>query len=281
MPISRTIATLSLLAACAGVRAGCPSTLPLQGTINVDNCYPMRDGCIPAAEALYRYNAAAPDDGEEVLSISLHGSPWHLYDSDYRILLIEDLASMVRQQGNKIQRVRLMSSWSGIAPEKGRKPLTQQLADALGGMKVSGPDGFLWIDKDGNTSTTRQAFSLFVTGPYAIQQNGKVMASLAVGWSTQFEDAFAREKNADGLLLAGVGHEAFNLCPERALASFESAAALGHPVAAYNAAVLRLERNSGDDRTLAVALLRKAATAGDKASAALLGRTALPHGRKP
>ncbi len=281
MTLHRGLALLSLLAICAAAQADCPTTLPLKGVLNVDNCYPMREGCVPAAEALYDYSRAMPDVGDEVLRIQLHGSPWHFYGPDARIVTVEDMAGMVRQQGGKIRQVILMSSWSGAAPDKHHKPLAQQLSHALGHMKVSGPDGFLWYGKDGTTATTQQAFSLFVAGPYAVEKGDKVMASMVDGWRPQFEDRFARQGDADGLLRAAVGHEVFSLCPARAWKAFDAAAALGSPVAAYNAAVLRLERGASGDREAALGLLRKAAAAGDSPSAALLERTALHRNGKP
>ncbi|MGW8389434.1 hypothetical protein [Pseudoduganella sp. HUAS MS19] len=281
MTLHRALALLSLLAACTGVQADCPAALPLKGVLSVDNCYPMREGCVPAAEALYQYTTAMPDVGDEVLRISMHGSPWHLYGPDSRIMTIEDLAGIVRQQGSKIREVVLMSSWSGAAPGKKHKSLAQQLSNALGAMKVRGADGFLWYDKDGKVTVTQQAFTVFATGPYAVKKEEKVMASLAAGWHAQFEEAYAKQGNADGLLRAGVGHEAFSLCPERAWKAFDAAAALGNQVAAYNAAVLRLERGARGDREAALQLLRKAAAAGDQPSAALLDQTTLHRNVKP
>jgi len=277
----RRLAVLSLLAACAGAQADCPATLPLKGVINLDNCNSVRKDCVPAAEALYEYTTAMPDAGDDVLRISLHGSPWHLYGPDYRIMTIEQLAGVVKQQGSKIREVILMSSWSGASPDKHHQPLAQQLSDALGNMKVSGPDGFLWYLKDGKTITTQQAFSMFVTGPYAVKKGEKVMASLVAGWPAQYEDAFTKQGNAEGLLRAGVGHEAFSLCPARAWKAFDAAAALGNPVAAYNAAILRLERGDSGDREAALELLRKAAAAGDQPAASLLEKTALHANAKP
>ncbi|SFF63189.1 hypothetical protein SAMN05518865_102319 [Duganella sp. CF458] len=281
MMFHRGLALLSLLAACAAAQADCPTALPLKGVVNIDNCHPMREGCVPAAEALYQYTKAMPDVGDEVLQISMHGSPWHLYGPDSRIITIEALAGIVKQQGSKIREVILLSSWSGASPGKKHEPLAQQLSNALGTMKVSGPDGFLWYDKDGKTAVTQQAFTVFATGPYAVKKDEKVMASLVAGWHAQFADAYAKQGNADGLLRAGVGHEAFSLCPERAWKAFDAAAALGNQVAAYNAAILRLERGASGDREAALGLLRKAAAAGDQPSAVLLEQTALRRNGKP
>lgn len=280
MSLRRCLTVFSLLAACALAQADCPSTLPLKGALNIDNCYPMREDCVPAADALYEYSHAMPDNSEDVLRISTQGSPWHLYDADSRIITIDSLAGVVRQQGDKIRQVVLMASWSGAASDQHRKALSQQLSKALGTMKVSGLDGFLWYDKDGKTAVTQQAFTVFATGPYAVRKGEKVMASFVAGWPALFEDAFAKQRDADGLLRAGVGHETFNLCPERALNAFDAAAALGNPVAAYNAAVLRFERGASGDREAALALLRKAAAAGDTPAATLLDQPALQRSLK-
>jgi len=281
MTFQRGFALLSLLAACATAQADCPTTLQLSGVINIDNCNPKREDCVPAAEALYQYSAAMPDGSDEVLRIMLHGSPWHFYGPDYRIMTIENLAGMVKQQGSKIREVVLVSSWSGASPDKRHEPLAQQLSNALGTIKVTGPDGFLWFDKDGKTEITKQAFTVFATGPYAIKKGEKVMASLVAGWPAQFEQTYSEQGNADGLLRAGVGHEAFSLCPSRALTAFDAAAALGNPIAAYNAAILRLERDANGDRQAALELLRWAAASGDKPAAALLDQTALRGKAKP
>ncbi|XLZ68966.1 hypothetical protein ABT364_20805 [Massilia sp. SR12] len=252
----------------------------MKGSLSIATCAPGKDGCVPANEALNAYMTAQPDTGDAVLRIGLHGSPWHLYGPDYRILGIEQLADMVRAQGAKIQRVVLNASWSGVAPERQRQPLAQQLSQALGGMPVEGRDGFLWFDSKGGSHTTRQAVSLFSSGPYAVAQGSPVMASLVAGWPAMLEAHFAQQKDGAALLRAGAGHEIFHLCPERALATFEAAAALAQPVAAYNAAILRLERNARGDTQAAHALLQQAAAQGDQPSASLLASLMASLGRK-
>lgn len=271
--MKRTLAFM-LAAFASAASASCPATLPLQGALNIDNCSPMREQCLPAGEALHNYMSAQPDAGAEVLRIGLHGSPWRLYGPDYRILRVEELAAMVRAQGGKIRRVELLSSWSGVAPRRQRQSLAQQLSKALDGMPVQGQDGFLWFDSDGGTYTTRQAFSVFAQGPYAVEQGKPVMAALVPGWATLFESHFLQQKDGGALLQAGAGHDSYGLCPERALATFEAAAALAQPIGAYNAAILRLERNAKGDRQAAQALLRKAAGQGDQPAAALLASLA-------
>lgn len=275
------IALTLLLAALAGsASADCPTSLPLKGALSIANCYPMKDGCVPAAEALHAAITAMPDAGDDVLRISMQGSPWHLYGPDYRILDIETLAGMVRAQGQKIQRVLLFSSWSGLAPDRQRKSLAQQLSHALDGMPVEGKDGFLWLDARGGDYTTQQAFSMFESGPYAVEKGSPVMAALVAGWPAMFESQFKQQKDGAALLRVGAGHEIFHLCPERALAAFEAAAALAQPVGAYNAAILRLERNAKGDMQAARALLQKAAAQGDQPSASLLASLARTIKRK-
>ncbi len=204
------------------------------------------------------------DDAPDELYIGLHGSPWHFYDAEYHVIEPEELADSVRQQGSAIKRVILLSSWSGIAPTPNAKSPAQRLSAALGGMPVEGQKGFVWFASDGSVETTQQAFTATVSGPYRVAQGGKVMASLAIGWPYEFEDQIAAKKDARGMLRAGVGFDVFMLCPERALKTFEASAALGDPVAAYNAAILRLERAGSGDMVAATALLNQAAAKGDK-----------------
>jgi len=138
MDIMYNICLLAGLLAAGTAAAGCPGSLPVQGVQSVDNCVPLREGCVPAAQALHDYVSAAADDSEELLSIAMHGSPWHLFDPQHRIMRIEDVARMVRQQGSKVRRVQLQASWSGVAPDARHKTLAQQLSDALGGLPVAG-----------------------------------------------------------------------------------------------------------------------------------------------
>jgi TPR repeat protein len=170
-----------------------------------------------------------------------------------------------------LKRVVLVSSWTDVAPDRGNKSLAQKLSDALKGFPVSGMDGFLWIAKDGAMRTTRQAYTVKQGyGPYSIADGDEVMVSLAAGWPAELEDYFVKERNAEGIMQAGAGRDIYSLCPDRALQAFEAAAKLSHPIAAYNAAVMRLERNGEGDIEAATALLSQAASAGDKKSRARL-----------
>jgi hypothetical protein len=266
----------TLLATCCVARADCPSTLPLKGLVNVDSCNPSSGNCIPASEALYKYMEAVPDGGPEDLVIGLHGSPWHLYDADYRILEIGDLAEMVRQQGNKIKRVTLIASWSGTAPDQQSKSLAQKLSIMLKGMPVTGKNGFVWVSKNGAVHTTQQAFTARSSGPYWIKKGDKVMASLVPGWTLSLPPEPAKKPDAAALMRIGAGYDIFMLCPERALKAYDASAALSNPIAAFNAAVMRLERGAPGDAQSAVALLKQAAASGDQKAQAKL--TSLSRG---
>lgn len=64
-------------------------------------------------------------------------------------------------------------------------------------------------------------------------------------------------------MLAAAGQELFFLCPDKALAGYERAAAKGSAVAAYNAALMRLERG---ERAAALTLFERGAALGDAKS---------------
>jgi hypothetical protein len=247
----------------ADALADCPTGLPVTGVLTVDNCTGASPVCRPAEQAVWEYSQAMKDDGPAVLSIALHGSPWHVYDREFHIIDIDELAAMVRKQGNKIKRVTLHASWSGTAPPMG-KSIAQRLSTALNGMPVSGQEGFVWYAKNGAVSTTRQAFTAMNGVAYQVAKDQKVMASLAAGWFVFAESHFVQQKDGQGMLRVGAGADIFLLCPERALKAFEDGAALSNPVAAYNAALMRLERNGQGDQDAALSLLNKAAVLGDK-----------------
>ena len=275
----KPILFFSLSFACGAAQAQCVESLPLKGMISVENCDPTKRNCVDAGQALYQYMEKRKDDAHDELYIGIHGSPWHFYDGQYHIIEPEELAENVRQQGRAIKHVVLLSSWSGIAPTSNTKSPAQRLSAALGGIPVDGQKGFVWFDKDGSIETTQQAFTAFSSGPYRIAPGEKVMASLAVGWFYQFEAQIADSKDARAMLRAGVGFDVFMLCPEHALKTFEAAAALGDPVAAYNAAILKLERANPGDMDAATALLNQAAAKGDdKAKAKLKSLAQSKHG---
>ena len=72
------------------------------------------------------------------------------------------------------------------------------------------------------------------------------------------------------LIRAAAGWYVFFLCPNKALAWFEHSAAQGRAVAAYNAAIMRLERGADRGRAAAHALLERGVALGDTKSRARL-----------
>ncbi len=96
------------------------------------------------------------------------------------------------------------------------------------------------------------------------------MTSLVAAWPIAFEAALAVEHNAEGMLQVGVGYDVFMLCPEQTLKTFEESAALANPIAAYNAALMHLERGNPGDIEAAETLLKQSASAGDKRAQAKL-----------
>ncbi|MCQ4167385.1 hypothetical protein [Tahibacter harae] len=206
-------------------------------------------------------------------SLAMQTSPWHFYDAEQRILTIEDIAALVRPGlKDPVKSVKLIGSWTGVAPDAGGRSLAQKLSQALDGFPVNGMDGFLWVRKDGSLRTTRQAFTLRTTsGAYRLKPGADVMAALTSGWLVAAHDHFAKTKDAEGLRRAAAGWDMFALCPERALATYETAATLGDTVAAYNAAILRLERHAKGDRKAARKWLEKAAQRGDAKARERLG----------
>jgi TPR repeat protein len=189
-----------------------------------------------------------------------------------RIITVEEVAEMARPLiARGVKRIALIASWTAVAPDKEGKSLRQKLSETLSGFPVSGMNGFLWIAKDGSTRTTRQAFTVRQgRGPYRIALGEEVMVSLVAGWPAEDEDIFLKERNADGIMRAGAGWDILFLCPEKALQAFEAAARLSHSVAAYNAALIRLERKNIGDLDAAKELLSQAAIAGDKKAQARL-----------
>lgn len=264
-PITMKLALLcTLLASAVGAQAACPSSLRLKGTISLKSCAASEPNCVAAGPALYKYTKANKDDRPDVLSISITGSPWRLYDRDSHILEIDELAKRVRQEGKAIKRVVLKASWSGTAPDARTISLADKLSAALGGIPVSGKDGFLWISRNGATRTTQQAFTIARAGSYSVPEGEEIMVARVSGWLVDLEGEFTRTGNAKGLLLAAVGQDTYMLCPERALQLFEAAAKMSEPVAAFNAAIMRLERGAPGDAAAATALLRQSAAAGDR-----------------
>jgi hypothetical protein len=260
----KLFAFLIILASCSAAQAHCPTMTRLKGLVSIKQCVPSSGHCVRADEALQKFIDAMPDDGPSTLSIATHSSPWHFYDGDYQILEIEEVAAMVRQQGSKIKRVVLVASWSGTSPDPRSKSLAQKLSTALGGMPVTGQDGFVWVSQKGKLHTTHQALTGRRNGPYWVGKNDHVMASLVPGWAIDLEAEFVKLSDAAGLLRVGAAKDIFMLCPESALKSFDEAAALSNPIAAFNAAIMRLERDKPGDAVAAMVLLKQSAAQGNK-----------------
>jgi hypothetical protein len=255
-----------LIAAAHGV-AACEPPQPLSGTLTVPVCHTDGPDCRPAAKALYEYTKAQRDD-PDTFSIALHSSPWRLYGPDMRIITVEELAGILRPQlEEKHKRVELFGSWTGTELSSKTPSLATRLSRALGGFPVTGKDGFLWMDNKGGMRTTKQAFTVRSgTGPYRVPTGEEVFVPLVVGWAVGLEDRFAPEED-ELMLLAGVGHDVFLLCPDGALADFEAGAKMGNAIAAYNAAIVRLERGHDGDRDAALRLLQRAVELGDAKAA--------------
>jgi hypothetical protein len=194
-----------------------------------------------------------------------------LYGPDLRILTIEELSEMVKPQlRDGVKRIVLLTSWSGVSPAHNSKSLAQKLSDFLNGFPVSGMDGFVWIAKDGSVRTTHQAFTVGLRCPYTVHPGSDVMVSRVVGWPTEFEDEYIEKKDSEGIMRAGVGWDVYLLCPDRALQSFEAGAKLSSAIAAYNAALMHLERGREGDFKAATSLFSQAAARGDKKAEAQL-----------
>lgn len=260
----------ALLALCLLSPAtwACDNHLPLSGAVSVTTCTPREDSpnCVFSANALHDYLEAIPDS-EANFTIALHASPWRMYDGQWRILTPEELATAVRAQRDaKVKQVELVGSWTGVSPGPGEASLAQRVSKALDGFPVKGEDGFLWLSKDGKRRTTRQAYTMRQgAGSYFLPEGADLFVSLAGGWPAYVQDEI---DDTDPALLtqAAAGWDIMFLCPDRALAGFERAAAKGSAIAAYNAALMRLERGDQGDRAAALSLLERGAALGDAKS---------------
>jgi hypothetical protein len=263
-------AAVALLLACSNTLA-CPSSLPLKGTQFVASCDTRQSDCIDAAKVLHDNMEAEPDI-PSVVTVGVQTSPWHIYGPDMRIITIDEFAATIRPTlKDPVKSVALQGSWTGVAPDKDHKSLADQLSKALGGYPVSGMDGFMWVAKGGKLRTTHEAFTLRKgTGPYGVHSGDEVMAALTAGWPASMEDAIVKQGDADGAMRAAAGWDIFFLCPDHALASFERAAGMGSGIAAYDAAMMRIERGDEADRRAAVVLLTRAVKLGDKKAPELL-----------
>ncbi|MBB4127303.1 hypothetical protein GGR77_002617 [Xanthomonas translucens] len=267
--MKRAVFALCLLSPAA---LACDNHLPLSGAVSVTTCSP-REGstdCVYSGKALYDYMEAVPDT-DAIFTIGLQASPWRMYDGEWRILTPEDVATIVRaQRDGNVQRVELVASWTGVSPGVDMPSLADRVSRALDGFPVRGEDGFLWLSKDGIRHTTHQAYTVREgAGSYFLPAGADLFVPLVAGWPTFVEGDLA-DTDLTLLTQAAAGWDVMFLCPDKALAGFERAAAKGSAIAAYNAALMRLERGGDADRTIALALLERAAALGDEKSQARL-----------
>jgi hypothetical protein len=255
----RVVIILALCAAFA-CRADCATTLPLTGALTLPGCDAKTQTCLTSDEAFAANAEAFKQDPTEYAFLGTTGSPWRIYDGALRVIPLDALAAKIRASGK--QRVLLGTSWSGVKPDKETPPLTSRLSKLLGGLPVRGLDGFLWLSSKGALRTTRQG-STIVAGEYAVVSGADVMPAASF---TRFLSIGDDAVDPALFLLRGAAWDILGLCPEKALASFEQAAALGNVSASWNAAQMLLEK----DRPKALAYLRRAAQAGDARSRDLL-----------
>lgn len=264
-----------LLALCmiSPIALACDTShLSLSGAANVETCSPESGSdCVYAGKAVYEYLEKVPDS-DSVFTIGLQSSPWRLYDGEMRILAVDELADAIRSKlDGKLERIELIGSWTGVSPAPGQSSLADRISKALDGFPVKGEDGFLWLAQDGTRRTTRQSFtSREGAGSYFLPKDSEVFVPLVAGWPAYVQDKIP-EGDADLLMRAAAGWDVFFLCPDKALAGFEHAAEKGSAIAAYNAALMRLERDADGDRAAALALLERGAALGDAKSGARLG----------
>lgn len=249
--------------------SACEAAPALDGVLTIAQCDPATSakGCVPGGKAVYDATEALDIPG--VFTIGVRTSPWRMYDGEGRILTVEEVATVVREQRREKARIYLVGSWTAVRPDGTGHTLAQRLSDALDGLPVDGTDGFLWLSPDGAMRTTRQAFSVWKSGPYSVEVGKDVLVPLVPGAMVQFEDRFAEEGIPEGVVEAGIGYDVFMLCQERALAAFERAGGMGSAIGAYNAGLMHV--SNGNSAT-GVGWLETAASMGDaKAAAALVG----------
>lgn len=224
------------------------------------------DDCLPAGQALHAALEAL--EIPDVFTIGVQTSPWRMYDADGRILAVAEVATAIRAQRPRTDlRVHLVGSWTAARPDGDPATLAHRLSAALDGFPVDGSDGFLWVGPKGAMRTTRQAFSVWKTGPYSVTRGEDVLMPLVPGSMAQFEDRFAEDGIAEGVVQAGIGHDVFMLCQERALAAFERAAGMGSAIGAYNAGVMHAEVG---DHAAATVWFQKAKALGEAKAAPAL-----------
>lgn len=262
------LAVCLAIALLPAVGHACEQAPGLEGVLSIPQCRPASEQCIPGARAAHAALEAL--EIPDVFTIGVQSSPWRMYDAEGRSLTIEEVAAAIRAgMPASDRRVHLAGSWTAARPDGGGDTLAHRLSVALDGFPVDGSDGFLWLGPTGAMRTTRQAFSVWKTGPYSVARGEDVLMALVPGAMAQFEDHFAANGNAAGVVQAGIGLDVFMLCQERALAAFERAAGMGSAIGAYNAGLMHAEQG---DSAAAEHWLQLASRLGDlKAADALQG----------
>ena len=241
------IATLRLslalfIALQPGISKACDQASSLEGVLSIPHCDPEKSvgGCISGRQAAF--DALEALEIPDVFTIGVQTSPWRMYDGEGRIMLVEEVAAAIRERKTDTdKRVHLAGSWTAARPDGSSATLAHRLSVALDGFPVDGSDGFLWLTPTGGMRTTHQAFSVWKTGSYSVGRGEDVLMALVPGSLAQFEDQFVRDGISDGVLQAGIGHDVFMLCQERALAAFERAAGMGNAIGAYNAGLMHAD----------------------------------------
>lgn len=262
----RRLAVLLAIVLLPALGHACDQASALEGVLSIPQCNPASEECVPGTRAAHEALQAL--EIPYVFTIGVQTSPWRMYDAEGRILTIAEVAAAIRAgKSASDRRVHLAGSWTAARPDGGGDTLAHRLSVALDGFPVDGSDGFLWLSPSGAMRTTRQAFSMWKSGPYSVARGEDVLMALVPGAMSQFGDYFAQEGQAAGVVQAGIGFDVFLLCQERALAAFERAAGMGSAIGAYNAGLMHAEQG---DRTSAKTWLELAERLGEPKAAIAL-----------
>lgn len=268
---TQRLTAILAIALLPGLASACAPTQGLDGALTIPQCdaaSPAED-CTAGSQALFL--ALNAFEIPQVFTIGVQSSPWRMYDGEGRILTVDDVAAAVRAgRPESDRRVRLVGSWTSARPDGSTDTLARRLSAALDGLPVDGSDGFLWLSQDGSAiRSTRQSASIRTSGQYLVPAGEDVMMALVHGVLIDDEDQLAKQGNADGVLHAGIGHDVFLLCPERAMAAFKQAAELGSAIGAYNAGLMHADAGEQGD---AEVWLKRAVALGEPKAAAALDR---------
>lgn len=229
--------------------------------------------CQLATKLLYEY-ANDASDGDDVQSVRGQGNTWRLYDTDDRALDRHDVAALIRAAlGEKpVRRVMLDISWAA-GPPRGYENWGPTLASvgALLEAPATAPNGFLWFGPSGAKKVTHQDFTALYA-PYRARPGEFVMASAAFAATSEEIEAAATSRDAKEVFFVARSEDVFGLHPDSALQFYERCAELGEALCAYNAAMIRFQRNWIGDDEAAAELLIKAREFGDPKADALLAR---------